>query len=123
MSTQTNQYHMVCTDLKFDTVSGRMENDDDGIKGDDGVVRAYEMYEDSAYKGIQEHNGLTVIIDGYDGEYIRIGKVLAKSAEGESLRCVTINDTENLKISVASDIYNNFKIKAPVKEMIFTHYR
>jgi hypothetical protein len=62
MSTQTNQYHMVCVDLKFDIVRGRMTNDDDGIKGDDGVVRAYEMYKDSAYKGIQGHNGLTIFI-------------------------------------------------------------
>ena len=70
MSTQTNQYIVVA--MRFDFF--------EDYEKWHGI---FEPFEDSAYSEIKHHNGLCVMADGRDGEFIFIGRVLKKTKEGQ----------------------------------------
>lgn len=68
MSTQTNTYGIIGVKLPYDAI------------GEDEDER-FEPYMDSAFKGIQHHDGVCILKDGMNGEYIIAGWVIAKSDE------------------------------------------
>lgn len=43
----------------------------------------FELYQDSAFKGIHHHNGLCVLYDGMNAKYFAIGHVLHKTENYE----------------------------------------
>lgn len=67
MSSQCNTYVIIGAKFPYDTFS------------DDAIRERMEPYYDSAFKGIHHHDGLCVLRDGMNGEYVIIGKVLAKT--------------------------------------------
>jgi hypothetical protein len=69
MSVQANTYAMIGAILPF------ADNFD--------LVKRLEPYMDSGFKGIHHHNGLCVLFDGMNGDYIAVGRVVAKSANNE----------------------------------------
>jgi hypothetical protein len=76
MSTQLNTYVLVGVKLPYDHFSGDdLDTDADYEK--------LEPYMDSAFKGIEHHNGLCVLFDGMNGKYIAAGRVLAKTDESD----------------------------------------
>ena len=81
-----------------------------------------EDYLDSPYRGITNHNGVTIISDGMDGEYVCIGYVIAKSGEYNDL-----NDYTAQWHSTWDDIGDNI-VRAcgfakDIEIIAITHYR
>lgn len=42
-----------------------------------------EPYMDSAFEGIKHHDGLCVLFDGMNGDYVAIGHVIAKTEDSQ----------------------------------------
>jgi hypothetical protein len=83
MSVQINQYLILGTKLAF-----RKDNRLEGSELDIDQEAFADMvmkYQDSAYKGIEHHNGLCILDDGMNGQFTLVGRVLKKSSEGEML--------------------------------------
>ena len=70
MSTQINQYIIYGIKLNYEDYKGDVWYD------------KFEPYMDSPFKGIKHHNGLCVLFDGMDGDYIVIGHVVYKTDDG-----------------------------------------
>ena len=71
MSVQVNTYVMCGAVLPYDVLYG---DEWDG---------KLDPYLDSARGPIHHHNRLCVLVDGMNGEYVAIGRVLAKTEEGQ----------------------------------------
>lgn len=117
MSVQSNTYVMVGVMLPYDELTEQQHNDS-------------EAYQDSAYKGIQHHNGLCVIADGMNGRYVAIGRVLAKTDDQNGNYGIdkpidgTAAMTPDLHHEVQELLREHFEFKTPdVRVWIFTHYR
>lgn len=65
MSTQCNTYVMIGAVLPYGPFQGKSDE--------------LDPWRDSAFKGIEHRNGITVLYDGMNGEYVAVGKVLAKT--------------------------------------------
>lgn len=119
MSTQSNTYIMVGVMLSYDHF--------DDVHDDPFV--ALEPYMDSAYKGIEHHNGLCVIYDGMGGRHIAIGRVLAKSDDQNGNYGfnqpidATAAMTPELHKEVTTLIQQQFDMAPDVRLWAFTHYR
>lgn len=112
MSVQVNTYIAFGAMMPFSTL-----NEDE--------YDTYEPYMDSAFKGIHHHNGLCVIRDGMNGEYVFIGRVLAKSRVHEHFdQAMTPEVTPTEMELIGNLIASQFDIAKPeVKLWIFSHYR
>lgn len=116
MSVQSNTYLLVGVKLAYDAFTSEQRNN-------------MEPYEDSAFEGIHHHNGLCAIVDGMNGEYVFIGRVLAKS--GDQNGNYGFNqplDTADLAIPVMDEVIEAldtwFGIQVcDVGTWLFTHYR
>jgi len=86
----------------------------------------FEEYEDSAFKSkIGNKDGITAIVDGMDGKYVFIGKILAKASaercDGFDITEISYTeDTVNLVISKCTELIGHIP-NAP-KLYVFTHY-
>jgi len=67
MSVQINQYLVYGTKLDYEKYGGEEWYD------------KFYPYYDNAFKGIHHHDGICVIDDGMNGEYIVVGRVLYKT--------------------------------------------
>lgn len=113
MSVQINQYLMFGVKLPFEKSEFSYEK--------------YEPYLDSPFEGIRHHNGLCVVDDGMNGKYMFIGRVLAKSLDGNHIEgpfdCTTELSITN-KDMLSALIRTQFGIEKPeIKLWFFTHYR
>jgi len=84
--------------------------------------------DDSAYeKEVKHEDGIFWLYDGMSGEYSLIGKVIAKTTDGEHLASSgpmvmpTIELTEEMEILRAID--RNFGMTGELKLYLITHYR
>lgn len=75
MSVQCNTYVMIGVTFPYETFKDK----------DEALELRLEPYQDSAFKGLHNHCGLCVLKDGMNGEFVAIGKVIAKSANHEGL--------------------------------------
>lgn len=116
MSVQSNTYLMVGVKLDFDAFTAEQRD-------------KIEPYEDSAFGGIHHHNGLCAIVDGMNGDYIFIGRVLAKSDDQNgNYGFNQALDTAGLAMPVmdevieALDIWFGIQV-CDLETWVFTHYR
>lgn len=77
MSVQINQYLICGVKLDYKEYESKWANEED--KGYDRL----SPYMDSAFKGIQHKDNISCIFDGMNGDYIFMGKVLAKTQDHE----------------------------------------
>lgn len=116
MSVQTNTYIMVGVMLPYDSFTEEQHEQD------------FDDYCDSAYKGIHHHNGLCVLADGMQGEYVAIGRVLKKTNDQNGDYClsepVDCSLSDDLRDEVSLLLTENFGLDKPdVKIWAFTHWR
>lgn len=110
MSTQINTYAMVGAILPYD---GELYD-------------KLEPYMDDAFEGVQHHDGLCVLYDGMNGEYIAVGKVVAKSANHEGfvapvrLPAPTPDEIWLLRIEIGKLFPG---VSFCVEPLVITHYR
>ena len=114
MSTQINTYVIFGVELPYKPFEGR----------DD-----FEPYTDSPFKGIEHHKGLCVLEDGMNGEYIIIGRVLAKTANNDHFNGVVnigaLMPSADERVEIERDIANLIGDgdKRPAKVILVSHYR
>lgn len=121
MSAQSNTYVMVGVMFSYKEFKERFIGEDD-----EGYDRYVDAYSDSAYKGIQHHNGLCVVLDGMNGRHAFIGRVLAKTVDesGDGIDPTDLTVTDELLDEVAGLLVEHFRLMLPkVKTWAFTHYR
>lgn len=114
MGTRTNTYVVLGVKLDYEHFSEEQEED------------LLEPYKDSAYRGIEHHNGLCVISDGMGGNYIVAGRVLAKTIddEGRGIDMTECDTSPELFAEVAGLLTEHLDIENPeVQVLAFTHYR
>ncbi len=124
MSTQINQYLMYGILLPYSFhKEWEKENNDDFYE------KFEEFIEDSSYDSKVNHvEGIHCLFDGRDGRFIIIGRVIAKSKDGELLGCetaITIMDdkfTELEKELLSTSIKRNFGITGVLKYHFVTVY-
>ena len=76
--------------------------------GEDWAER-FETYHDNPYKEhVGSHNGLTMITDGMNGEYIFFGFVMAKADQYSGLEVVDVEECVGYKHEVEEAIYREF---------------
>lgn len=126
MSVQLNQYLILGVKLAF-RKDGTLEGSTLDLDGEAWADLIYQ-YLDSAFEGIEHHNGLCVIDDGMEGKYTMVGRVIKKSSEGNMLSGPFSLDTQNehadLIPLVKELIQAQFKIENPdVKMWFVTHAR
>jgi hypothetical protein len=93
----------------------------------------YDLYDDNAYKEKITHEDISVISDGMGGEYLFIGKILAKGSESNGLEFTEISlseaeerKTKDLVLSIIKK-YNlenkaNKESRITFKYYAFTHF-
>lgn len=98
-----------------------------------GVVRRYdewkdkykalEPYMDSAFTGIEHHNRLCVLYDGMNGKYVAIGRVLAKTGNGdgfdEPIKIIEPDDVDEIQEAVSMLVGTPLTVGM----FVLTHYR
>jgi hypothetical protein len=114
MDVRSNTYVIVGVKLDYDHFDEEQEES------------LLEPYKDSAYRGIEHHNGLCVISDGMSGDYIIAGRVLAKTVddEGRGFDMTECDTSPELVAEVAGLLTEHLGIENPeVQVLAFTHYR
>ena len=102
MGTVRTHYVMLGAKLPFDII----DREEDYEK--------FDAYEDNGYRPeIKEHNGLTMVTDGMNGEYVFIGKVLKKALDHEGLEvtdCLAFSQREMnvLENLIRSEFWEEF---------------
>jgi len=81
-----------------------------------------EKHSDSAYDGINNHNGVCIISDGCDGRYVCVGYVLAKSGELNDLQEHTAQWYSNWD-DIGDNIVRAVGFAEDIEILAFTHYR
>lgn len=117
MSVQCNTYVMIGALFPY---SELFENQYDRL----------EPYTDSAFKGIHHHNGLCVLPDGMNGEYVAIGKVLAKSENYQGFNAPVLIEFGRAQIAEVGrlltkefgDLLGKLEL-CPVQPLVISHYR
>jgi hypothetical protein len=112
MSVQINQY--IILGCKFD-----YDEFETAYLGEEGNTEdMLDKYADWRFDAkIVEYNGLSMIFDDMRGEYVYVGKIYAKSADGEYLDSInldTLNQTEDYRILLKSLINLVFNKTSPI---------
>lgn len=122
MSVQENHYTIVGAKFTFDEFEEKMC----GILGvneyDDIDEYVYD-YQDSAFSGIHEKNGLCAIVDGMNGEHVYIGHVLFKSGNYGSINDFVNEKIEPTPLYIEHLIKREFCLDVECEIHSFTHYR
>ena len=124
MSVQVNTYVILGVKLSCDW--NKPDNFDElSLERQEELECLYEDFYDDAFKGIHHHRGLCMLDDGMNGKYTIIGRVYAKTDEGEYFdKPFSIEVTKDQIELVSSLIISNFGIQNPdVKLWIVSHYR
>lgn len=114
MSTQVNTYVMVGALFPYDM----FRNAD---------FERINPYTDSAFKGIHHHEGLCVLFDGMNGEYVAIGRVLEKTGNHDffeyPIRIAPLGDAE--RQSLHNDIRRLIQLEGDfsVQQLVISHFR
>lgn len=115
MSVQETTYIVLGVRLPFDYFS---EEEREALYGG--------KYTDNVHKrDIGNHNGITVILDGKNGEYCVIGKVLVKArhTEGDGVSFTTLDISDSARDDVKQKLGDIFSITlTPIHPLVFTHY-
>jgi hypothetical protein len=122
MSTQINQYLMWATRLPYE---GMKEWEKQHEK--DFYDSFEDFMEDSAFSSEVEHkDGIFCLFDGMNGQYIFIGKVLAKSKEGsflgDSILAIKKPAVREQSI-IRNSVLRNFEVEGKFDLYLITHYR
>jgi hypothetical protein len=113
MSTQVNTYVMIGALFPYDLLAGSYER--------------LEPYKDGAFEGIRHHEGLCVLYDGMDGQYVAIGRVLEKTGNHNHfehpIRIAPLGDAE--RQSLHDDIRRLIRLEGDfsVQHLVISHYR
>lgn len=124
MSVQVNHYVVHGIMLPYKEVKETMSSFG-GIECEDDMYDLLEPFEDSAYEGIKHHEGLCVIVDGMNGKYFFVGRVLAKTDMHEGFD----EPIEIPSLDKGGDVVLQELIKAQlglegeIKSYAFSHYR
>lgn len=85
-----------------------------------------EDYEDNGYqKKITSKNDLTSVYDGMCGEYVVIGKVLAKGVDGDGLPMTKAEYKQSDLLQIKNKIENHLGLKIDSDDIglfVFTHW-
>jgi hypothetical protein len=114
MSVQCNTYVMIGAVFPYTAFKGKYEE--------------LEPYTDSAFKGIHHHNGICVLFDGMGGNYVAIGKVLAKTENFEGFYEPVFPEGD-LSVSELEEFGNVLEhanehvTDFVIKPLVISHYR
>lgn len=133
MGTVANQYLLLGVKLAYDAVLPALEHkiEKENLNRedyDDIRFNFLEPYMDNGYQeAVKHHNGLFVINDGMNGEYLFIGRLIAKTKPGRMLDGIfDLNNTEEketIKQIVTELIQAQFGIEnQPVGLWLIAHY-
>lgn len=86
-----------------------------------------EFMDDSAFKdGVKHKDGIFCLFDGMNGDFIIIGRVLAKAKDGELLGSppIALSELTDLeKELILNSIHRNFNIQGEPNYYFVTMYR
>lgn len=115
MSVQETTYLVLGVKLPFDYFN---EEEREALYGGDYCDNVHQ-------KKIGNKDGVTLILDAMNGQYIVAGRVLLKARhhEGEGLEFTSLDITESAREEVARQLAEHFSITVQaVHPMAFTHY-
>lgn len=124
MSVQTNQYLMYGINVPIKWIK-KWEKENP----DKDWYNTFESFmDDSAFNSKVKHkDGIFCLYDGMSGDFLIIGKVLAKSSDGEHLagdKPLSFDDRpEEEKKAIADSIQRNFGVTGEIKHWFVTMYR
>lgn len=125
MSTQINSYVVLGVRLDYKEFNKHIKSlCEDEWEAHETFV---EPYCDSPFKGEpSSHNGLTMLYDGRDGEYVIIGEVLHKTANHEWFTSPVEIDFHNVQeraVVISDKIFEHFEIRESSKLIVVSHFR
>lgn len=107
-------------------VMAAIKLEDPHVVWDNEELRAkMDPHEDNGYRDeVTEIDGITVVSDGMNGQYIMIGQVLAKGVaeHGDGLDLTECECKPSQRRKLAKLIQEKFGITGDVKVWAFTHY-
>ena len=124
MSTQTNQYLMYGINVPVKWIKEWNKNEKNS--GKDWYNTFESFMDDSPYNSKVNHkDGIFMLYDGMNGDYIIIGKVEKKSSDGEFIDGpIALTDLPTTqKDAIAESIKRNFDLEGEMKWWFVTHYR
>lgn len=124
MSVQCNTYVMIGAMFSYDELKAKFSSDKDD--DEDSFYERFDPYTDNAFKGISGKDGITVLFDGMNGDYIAIGKVLAKSENHQGLQKPVIIESVDPDLSAdlrrkISDLTKQTVVE--IRPLVISHYR
>ena len=128
MSTQQTHYVMLGNKYGYDEFYNRVQKRvatnprDAEAELETWREEVEEKFMDSAFGGINNHNGVCIISDGMSGSYVYIGYVLNKSGEGNDLQDYTANWYSNWD-DIGDNIVRAVGFAEDIEILAFTHYR
>lgn len=125
MSTQINSYIVLGVSIKYDEFNKHIQPlCSNEFEAHETFVSPYY---DSAFEiEAGSHDGLTVLYDGRDGEYVVIGEVLHKTPNHtwfESPVEVEFRELEERASKISEKIYEHFAIQRQSKIIVISHFR
>ena len=112
------QTHYAVLGMKFSIKKLQKE-----LECEDIYQSLFKSYEDDGHtEKVHSKNGLTSIFDGMNGDYVIIGKVLAKGTWETGLPMTKISYSEDKKAVIAKAITRNFNLTGKVELYVFTHF-
>ncbi|MGL5726585.1 MAG: hypothetical protein ACRCYD_01865 [Plesiomonas sp.] len=121
MSVQINHYGLIGAKLGWNEYHDLMKDQFglDELKYECRLDEFETPFQDSAFDGIYGYDGLTVIADGMNGEYVYIGAVYMKIDDnGREHKADKLEESE-----VWEKIMKHFQIDCKVDDFTFTHCR
>lgn len=111
MSVNTNQYIILGVKIPY------------LIDREGSLYDKVREYDDNGYKPVHRKDGLTAILDGMNGNYIFIGKVIVRSDVNESIDGpIELSYNQEIADLLSQLIKEKFGIKEEVKLWFVTHY-
>lgn len=124
MSTQINQF--LIYGLKVPAKWPEQWNKKHLKEGKEWYDTFEGFMDDSAFTAKVKHkDGVFMLYDGMNGDYIIIGKVHKKTSDGEFIDgplCISDLPTED-KDAISESIKRNFDLEGELKWYFVTHYR
>jgi hypothetical protein len=113
MSVQVNTYVMEGVLFEYAALEDRYED--------------FEPYMDSAFEGIKHKDGICVLFDGMNGDYVAIGRVIAKTENGQHFETgpITITPSTSFESQVELSLAISRLVGHGVtlRYMVISHYR
>jgi len=121
MSVQQNHYEIIGAKFGYNEFHKELM----AAKGltEEEVEDLLDDYHDSAFKGIQHHNGLCIICDGMNGEYVYVGHILQKSGNYGRIGEFKSQGKNPSAKAVRKMMVDQLGLDRPCRRCAFTHYR